>query len=225
MVPCWESHLSADSQWFCPPPSIFVAQRGAVQSRFSLGLSTGTHLQTLPGTILWWFIYIYTKFLCQCCYLCIWYILLQSITESVQYEIWYIWGLQGPFYLENVCLQQQESASPSKTCLAKPLEARQSRFSYYHLLWNQHPPPTQSAIMKCHIMPVMPEVNDASKFYLMWPHEFDAINHPANFWDSITALKKWVTSGDIALNEGTPSMPQNFEDVYSFSLNEPKWNS
>ena len=64
--------------------------------------------------------------------LCIWYILLQSIIESVQYEIWFlnIWGLWGPYYLENVCLQQQELASPSKMCLAKPLEAWQFGFPW-----------------------------------------------------------------------------------------------
>jgi len=39
MVPCWESHLGADSCQFCPPPSIFAAQCGVVQSQFSLGLN------------------------------------------------------------------------------------------------------------------------------------------------------------------------------------------
>jgi hypothetical protein len=41
--------------------------------------------------------------------------------------------------------------------------------------------PLQSAVTKCHIMPAMPDVNDASKVDLMRPHEFDAIDHPTNF--------------------------------------------
>ena len=65
--------------------------------------------------------------------------------------IWNVTYLGSPrsFYLENVCLQQQESASLSETRLAKPLEAWQSGFPYkidhFDLLVD-----TLNLFVKCH---------------------------------------------------------------------------
>ena len=46
-----------------------------------------------------------------------------KVCVRLQSNLFHVWGFRGPFYLEKVWLHQQASASPSVTCLAKPLEA------------------------------------------------------------------------------------------------------
>ena len=108
-------------------------------------------------------------------------------------------------------------------CALSHIDLQNPRFPlYYHLLlvWNQQPS-TWIGVGS----------NEMSHHAC---HAWSQWHQQILLWRVLTSLipsiiEKKGESGDIALNEGTPSIMrillQNFENVYSFSVNEPMWNS